>query len=205
VTAPAIPSGFRLLPARLDEGEQLELVKAVARIAEAAPFVRPITPGGQPMSVLQTGCGPLSWITDRKGYRYEPAHPATGQPWPPMPPLLAELWAELCDAETRADACLINRYDGDARMGLHRDTDEADFAFPVLSISLGDTAMFRLGGLARSDPTRSFRLASGDVMILAGASRLAHHGVDRILAGSSRLVPGGGRLNLTLRRARPAA
>jgi alkylated DNA repair protein (DNA oxidative demethylase) len=119
-----------------------------------------------------------------------------------MPALLEQLWAELCDADTPADACLINRYDAGARMGLHRDTDEADFGLPVLSISLGDTAIFRLGGLARGAPTRSFRLASGDVVVLGGDARLAYHGVDRILPGSSRLVPGGGRINLTLRRAR---
>jgi len=203
VISPAVPTGFRLLPGRLDARQQLKLVQAVDSIAQAAPFIRPLTPGGKPMSVLQTGCGPLTWITDRKGYRYEPVHRTTGRPWPPMPSLLLQLWAELCDAGTPADACLINRYDAGARMGLHRDTDEAEFVFPVLSISLGDTAIFRIGGLSRTDPTRSLRLASGDVVVLGGDARLAYHGVDRILPGSSRLVPGGGRINLTLRRALP--
>jgi len=163
-----------------------------------------VTPGGRPMSVEMTNLGPLGWITDPAGYRYEPHHPLTGTRWPPIPPSLLALWAELCDAATPADACLVNRYDARAKMGLHRDYDEADFGFPVLSVSLGDTALFRIGGLARSDPTATLKLASGDVVVLGGAARRAYHGVDRILAGSSRLIPGGGRINLTLRRARPA-
>jgi len=156
------------------------------------------------MSVEQTCLGPFGWVTDAGGYRYEPRHPLTGRPWPAMPQMLQALWAELGDAATPADACLVNRYGPGARMGLHRDVDEADFGFPVLSISLGDTAIFRIGGRSRADPTASVRLASGDVCVLAGEARLAYHGVDRILAGSSRLAPGGGRINLTLRRARPA-
>jgi alkylated DNA repair protein (DNA oxidative demethylase) len=156
------------------------------------------------MSVAMTNFGALGWVTDARGYRYEPKDPATGRPWPPMPALLLELWSELCDCETPADACLVNVYDAAARMGLHRDADEADFRFPVLSVSLGDTAVFRFGGLTRSDPTRQVRLASGDVCLLTGEARLAYHGVDRILAGSSRLIEGGGRINLTLRRAAPA-
>jgi alkylated DNA repair protein (DNA oxidative demethylase) len=197
--------GFRLLPGRLSPDEQAALAREVLAAAEDAPFHVQSTPGGKPMSVETTGLGPLSWVTDRLGYRYEPRHPLTGRPWPPMPPILRTLWAELADAQVPADACLVNLYRPGARMGLHRDEDEADFGFPVLSISLGDTALFRIGGLSRKDPTRSVRLASGDVCLLAGDSRLAYHGVDRIIPGSSRLIPGGGRLNLTLRRARPAA
>lgn len=196
--------GFRLLPGRLSADEQARLVEAVFAAAEAAPFHVQSTPGGKPMSVETTGLGPLSWVTDRLGYRYEPRHPLTGRPWPPMPTMLQDLWAELADPGVPADACLVNLYRPGAKMGLHRDEDEADFAFPVLSVSLGDTALFRLGGLSRKDPTRSVRLASGDVCLLSDAARLAYHGIDRIIPGSSRLVPGGGRLNLTLRRARPA-
>lgn len=195
-------SGFTLLPGRLDATAQARLVDAVLAAAAEAPFHRQLTPGGKPMGVQNTGMGPLSWVTDARGYRYEPNHPLTGRPWPPMPQILQTLWAELVDARVPADACLVNLYREGAKMGLHRDEDEADFRFPVLSVSLGDTAVFRLGGLKRTDPTRSVRLASGDVCLLAGASRLAFHGVDRILNGSSRLVPGGGRINLTLRRAR---
>lgn len=197
-------SGFRLLPGRLDAASQTALVAEVLAAAEQAPFHRQVTPGGKPMSVEMTGLGQLSWVTDARGYRYEPAHPLTGQAWPAMPKVLLDLWTELADAAVPPDSCLVNRYGDRAKMGLHRDEDEADYGFPVLSVSLGDTAIFRLGGLKRTDPTRSFRLASGDVCLLAGESRLAYHGVDRIIPGSSRVVPGGGRLNLTLRRAAPA-
>jgi alkylated DNA repair protein (DNA oxidative demethylase) len=175
----------------------------LAALKAAAPY-RPVTPGGKPMSVMMSNLGPLGWVTDVEGgYRYQSAHPVTGAPWPPIPTLLLDLWSELADPETPPDACLVNLYDANARMSLHQDRDESDFAFPVLSVSLGDTALFRIGGIKRSDPTRSVRLASGDVCLLAGEARLFHHGVDRILAGSSRLLPGGGRMNLTLRRARP--
>ncbi|MDP1737354.1 MAG: alpha-ketoglutarate-dependent dioxygenase AlkB [Caulobacter sp.] len=197
-------SGFTLLPGRLDRTAQEALMGEVLTAARAAPFHRQVTPGGKPMSVEMTGLGPLSWITDAGGYRYEPTHPLTGEPWPSMPAILRDLWVELADVAVPADACLVNLYREGARMGLHRDEDEADFRFPVLSVSLGDTAIFRIGGLKRTDPTRSVRLASGDVCLLAGQARLAFHGVDRIVSGSSRLVPGGGRINLTLRRARPA-
>lgn len=195
-------SGFTLLPGRLDRAAQSALVDAVLTAARIAPFHRQVTPGGKAMSVETTGLGPLSWITDAGGYRYEPLHPLTGQPWPPMPAVLRDLWSELADADVPADACLVNLYRAGAKMGLHRDEDEADFRFPVLSVSLGDTAVFRIGGLKRTDATRSVRLASGDVCLLAGEARLAFHGVDRVIPGSSALIPGGGRINLTLRRAR---
>jgi alkylated DNA repair protein (DNA oxidative demethylase) len=195
--------GFRYLPARLGPDLQRQLTDDVLALTASAPFYRPITPGGKPMSVAMTNLGPLGWVTDAGGYRYQPTHPQTGAPWPPIPPTLLELWAELCDAVTPPDCCLVNRYDAAARMGLHRDNDEADFRFPVLSVSLGDTALFRLGGLKRADPTGQLRLASGDVCVLGGPARRAYHGVDRILAGSSRIIPGGGRINLTLRRAAP--
>jgi len=151
--------------------------------------------------VLQTSFGPLGWVTDRAGYRYEANHPETGRPWPPMPADLANIWRQYTGDAPAPDSCLINLYRGQARMGLHQDADEADMAAPVLSISLGDTAVFRLGGTHRGDRSQTLRLASGDICLLAGASRRAFHGVDRIIAGSSRLVAGGGRINLTLRRA----
>jgi alkylated DNA repair protein (DNA oxidative demethylase) len=197
-------AGFQLFPGRLGDAAQRELVDEVEVLSRQAPPYRPVTPGGKAMSVSMTNFGPLGWVTDARGYRYEPTHPITGARWPPIPARLLALWAELCDAATPPDACLVNRYDAAAKMGLHRDYDEADFAFPVLSVSLGDTAIFRLGGVKRTDPTGQLRLASGDVCVLGGEARLAYHGVDRILAGSSRLIPGGGRINLTLRRARPA-
>lgn len=175
------------------------VAEIMASLVEAPPY-RPVTPGGRPFSVRMSNFGPLGWVSDRAGYRYQAAHPETGRPWPSIPPLLLDLWRELADPDQSPDACLVNLYDGGARMGLHQDRDEADLAAPVLSISLGDTAVFRIGP-AKGGRTRSFRLASGDVCMLAGEARLARHGVDRILAGSSQLIPGGGRINLTLRRA----
>ncbi len=197
-------TGFRLLPGRLSPEAQSQLLAQVLAGAEQAPFVHQVTPGGKPMSVAMTSFGPLGWTTDARGYRYEPRHPSTGQPWPDIPQVLLDLWSELADPQVPPDACLINFYDARAKMALHQDRDEADFQFPVLSVSLGDTAVFRIGGLKRSDPTHSMKLSSGDVCLLAGEARLLHHGVDRILAGSSRRIPGGGRIPLTLRRARPA-
>jgi DNA oxidative demethylase len=194
-------NGFRLFPTGLDPAAQTRLVEQVLAASIEAPFYRPVTPGGKAMSVLQTSFGPLGWVTDRAGYRYEPAHPQTGQSWPPMPDELVDIWWRYAGDAAAPDSCLINLYRGEARMGLHQDADELDFSVPVLSISLGDTAVFRLGGETRSEPTRTLRLSSGDVCLLAGPARRAYHGVDRILAGSSRLVPGGGRINLTMRRA----
>lgn len=162
---------------------------------------------GKPFSVMMSNCGPLGWVSDRGGgYRYEPRHPQTGELWPAIPERLIDIWKDIAAYGRRPEACLINHYDPKAKMGLHQDRDEADVDAPVVSISLGDTAMFRLGGTSRKDPTRSFRLAGGDVMVLEGASRLAFHGVDRTLPGSSTsldrfhdLFPHGGRINLTMR------
>ncbi|ALL11881.1 alpha-ketoglutarate-dependent dioxygenase AlkB [Caulobacter henricii] len=193
--------GLDLWPGLLTPTAQSALVATVLAAAEAAPFDHYETASGQAMSVGMTSLGALGWVSDRTGYRYAGQHPATGRPWPAMPGVLLDLWAQLGDPEVPADACLVNLYRGTARMGLHQDRDEADPRFPVLSISLGDTAVFRFGGTARKDPTRSLKLASGDVLRLSGPARMAFHGVDRVIAGSSSLVPGGGRINLTLRRA----
>lgn len=193
-------SGFRLWPEALCFSDQVELVKTVLVAAETAPFYRPTTPGGRPFSVEMTNLGPLGWVSDAAGYRYQPHHPVTGAPWPPMHPMLIALWNRLTGWPEPPDACLVNLYRPGARMGLHQDKDEQDLSAPVLSVSLGDTAVFRFGP-AGGGPTQSVRLASGDVCALTGAARLARHGVDRILPGSSSLIPGGGRLNLTLRRA----
>lgn len=198
-TQTSVP-GFRLWPAALDIDAQKTLLDQVLTAAEDAPFYRPVTPGGRPFSVEMTGMGPLAWVSDRLGYRYQPTHPVTDAPWPPMPQALLDLWDALTGWPVPPDACLVNLYRLDAKMGLHQDRDEADLSAPVLSVSLGDTAMFRIGP-AEGGRTRSLKLASGDVCALTGPARLARHGIDRLLAGSSRLVPGGGRINLTLRRA----
>ena len=191
--------GFRLWPEALSVVEQTALVAEVLAAVERAPLYRPITPGGKPLSVRMTNLGPLGWVTGRAGYRYQATHPETGRPWPPIPARLTDLWSEMLGAAA-PDACLVNLYGADARMGLHQDRDEIDLTAPVLSVSLGDEAVLRIGPPGRG-PTRTFRLRSGDVCALTGPARLARHGIDRVLAGSSARVPGGGRLNLTLRRA----
>jgi DNA oxidative demethylase len=151
-----------------------------------------------------TNCGSLGWVSDAAGYRYQPTHPTTGCPWPAIPDLALRAWRDLVGNAPTPEACLINLYAPAARMGLHQDRDEKDFSAPVLSLSLGDTCLFRVGGTRRSDPTRSFRLTSGDAVVLGGGARLAFHGVDRILPGTSTLLPEGGRINLTLRRVHPS-
>jgi alkylated DNA repair protein (DNA oxidative demethylase) len=195
-----VPDGLCVVPGYLDRSAQQALLAAMREVVRQAPLYTPHVPSGKPMSVRMTNCGPLGWITDARGYRYEPTHPETGLPWPPMPELVQRAWTELAQYPHPPQACLINFYDATARMGLHQDRDEEDFAAPVVSLSLGDTCLFRIGGTKRGDPTRSLRLASGDAVVLGGNARLAFHGVDRILPGTSTLLPGGGRINLTLRR-----
>ena len=185
----------------LDRPAQEALLAAIRAVIAAAPLFTPRMPRtGKPFSVRMTNCGPLGWVSDAAGYRYQPFHPDTRRPWPAMPQALLALWTAYAGGAPPPEACLINVYDASARMSLHQDRDEDDLTAPVLSLSLGDTCVFRIGGTARTDPTRSVRLASGDVLVLGGPSRLAFHGVDRVIAGSSSLIDGGGRINLTLRR-----
>ena len=194
-------SGLKIVPGYLDRDAQGALLDALRDIFRQAPVYTPRMPNtGKPMSVRMTNCGPLGWMTDERGYRYEPVHPETGAPWPPMPGIVLDAWRALAGYPHPPEACLINVYGPAARMGLHQDRDEQDFAAPVVSLSIGDTCLFRIGGTRREDPTRSFRLASGDALVLGGEARLAFHGVDRIMPGTSTLLPEGGRINLTLRR-----
>lgn len=190
--------GFRLWRGLLDRPAQEALVDALRQVAAAAPFYTPVTPGGRQMSVRMTSAGRLGWVTDRRGYRYEPRHPS-GAVWPPIPPAVLALWHGLTGLERAPDCCLVNFYGEGARMGLHQDRDEGDFSYPVLSVSLGDEALFRVGGVDKPAPTESFWLKSGDVLVMGGAARLAWHGVDRVRHGSSTLLPQGGRINLTCR------
>ena len=193
---------------QLDRAAQMALLDAVAEVLAAAPLYRPVMPRtGKPLSVRMSNCGPLGWVTDISGYRYQPTHPRTGAPWPAIPDMLLDIWARHSACPAPPQACLINHYGAGARMGLHQDRDEDDLAAPVLSVSLGDEARFRLGGLKRPDPTETFVLRSGDVMMLSGDTRLAFHGIDRVWPGSDALLArypdlfaDGGRLNLTLRR-----
>ena len=197
----AFPPGFRHLQGLLDGDAQAGLLTEVLRAVEGAGWFQPTMPrSGRPLSVAMCNLGPLGWVADRAGYRYQPRHPDTGAPWPALPSTLLDLWHRVAAYPLPPEACLVNLYRAGAKMGLHQDRDEADLAAPVLSVSLGDDALFRLGGSTRSDPTRSMLLRSGDVVILGGDARLCFHGIDRVLPGTSALVPGGGRINLTLRR-----
>lgn len=199
---PSLVEGLKYLPGHLDRLAQEKVVELVRQVVSAAPLYVPVMPGtGKPMSVRMTNCGSLGWVTDKeRGYRYQDTHPLTGNPWPAMPTEILALWNELSGHPKPPQACLINFYADDARMGLHQDKDETDFSAPVVSLSLGNTCLFRVGGLNRKDPTRSFRLSSGDVVVLGGPSRLCFHGVDRIYPNTSTLLKNGGRINLTLRR-----
>ena len=194
--------GLEYLPGKLGQKQQVALLRALRVVMDEAPLFTPTMPrSGKPMSVCMTNCGPLGWVTDKElGYRYQAAHPVTGRPWPAMPQMLLDLWQEVARYEAPPEACLVNYYACGAKMGLHQDKDEEDFDAPVLSVSLGDSAIFLVGGRSRRDPTRKFELKSGDVVVLGGEDRLAFHGIDRVLAGTSDLLPEGGRLNLTLRR-----
>ena len=196
--------GLLYLPGFFDRAEQAILVDDVRRAAAHAPLFTPRMPRtGKPFSVRMTNCGRLGWVSDAQGgYRYQASHPETGAPWPAIPALAMRAWDEGGYAAP-PEACLVNFYDATARMGLHQDRDEAAMDAPVVSISLGDSCVFRYGGQARGAPTRSTKLHSGDVVIIGGESRLCFHGVDRLLPGSSTLLPAGGRINLTLRRVTP--
>ncbi|OHV80826.1 alpha-ketoglutarate-dependent dioxygenase AlkB [Rhizobium sp. LCM 4573] len=198
----SLANGIRHLPGYLDRAAQEHLVELVRGVVAGAPLYVPEMPGtGKPMSVRMTNCGALGWVTDKeRGYRYQPAHPVTGNPWPPIPGELLDLWEELSGYSKPPEACLVNFYSDDAKMGLHQDKDETDLEAPVVSVSLGNACLFRVGGLSRKDSTGSFRLSSGDIVILGGEGRLAFHGVDRIYPGTSTLLKNGGRINLTLRR-----
>ena len=202
----ALPDGVRFYPAVFDAAAQVKLLEAIRNVVKAAPLFTPIMPKtGVAMSVRMTNCGELGWVTDKQnGYRYQSTHPVTGKLWPAMPDQLIALWQQLSDYTALPEACLINFYDERAKMGLHQDRDEQDFAAPVISVSLGDDARFRIGGVARGGKTHSLMLRSGDVVVFGGPSRLAFHGIDRIYPDTSTLLPKGGRINLTLRRVRAA-
>jgi DNA oxidative demethylase len=192
---------MRLLSGYLSLDQQRLLVSDIRGILEVAPMFSPAMPrSGSPYSVRMSNCGSLGWLSDRQGYRYTPVHPVTNRPWPAMPDSVLEVWRRTTGVAYPPQACLINYYGPNAKLGLHRDEDEEARGAPILSISLGDTALFRVGGPERKSPSRSLRLSSGDVVVLEGPSRSWFHGVDRIFPGTSRLLPEGGRFNLTLRR-----
>ncbi|MEO0701378.1 MAG: alpha-ketoglutarate-dependent dioxygenase AlkB [Pseudomonadota bacterium] len=196
-------NGATVYPRFLDEAEQATLVTAVRGIVAQAPLFHPQTARGQKMSVRMTSAGTLGWVSDRAGYRYQAHHPR-GAPWPAIPDPVLNVWRDVSGVDRDPDCCLVNYYAPTARMGLHQDRDEAEFDWPVVSISLGDDGLFRIATPEARSPSRSVWLRSGDVVVLAGASRMAYHGIDRIKAGTSTLLDKDGRLNLTLRVAGPS-
>lgn len=200
-----LDEGLLHFPAYFDRSEQEALLDSIRDVVSAAPLFIPVMPRtGRPMSVRMTNCGSLGWMTDKEnGYRYQMTHPETGRSWPPIPEKLLDLWRDISGVAQDPEACLVNFYDDAASMGLHQDRDEINLEAPVVSVSLGNSCLFRIGGLNRNDPTRSLKLESGDVFVLAGKSRLRFHGVDRIYPSTSTLLKNGGRINLTLRRVNP--
>ncbi|WP_336487993.1 alpha-ketoglutarate-dependent dioxygenase AlkB [Methylobacterium nigriterrae] len=209
--AVALAPGLIHHPGYLDGDAQAALAGQLAAALRLAPPYTPRMPRtGRPFSVRMTNCGPLGWVSDEAGYRYQPTHPETGEPWPAIPGIARAAWDALARCAAPPEACLVNLYAPTARMGLHQDRDEAALDAPVLSLSLGAAALFRYGGLRRGDPTRSVRLDPGDALVIGGPSRLMHHGIDRVLPAGTDLLaaraprpaflPAGGRCNLTLRR-----
>lgn len=182
----------------LDHEAQGQVVEDIRGVAEQAPLFSPMTPYGKPMRVKMTSAGKYGWYSDRRGYRYERQHP-DGQGWPAIPESVLGIWRRLVSDARLPDCCLVNFYSEEARMGMHQDRDEADFGWPVLSVSLGDEGLFRIGNATRGGKTQSVWLRSGDVVVMGGEARLLYHGLDKIRFGTSSLLPKGGRINLTLR------
>lgn len=200
-TAPiTLIPGMILLPGAAGD----DLLGAALEIADLAPPRRMMTPMGKPMSAALTNCGALGWVSDETGYRYSPLDPESGLPWPAMPAMLGDFAAQIAAAagfaEFAPDACLVNLYEPGTKMGLHQDRDERDFAQPIVSVSFGASAVFRVGGLKRRDPSTTITLHHGDVIVFGGPARRVHHGIDRIHAGQHERL-GAKRLNLTFRKA----
>jgi len=194
---PDIP-GVMLHSGYLGRPAQDALARALRDVVAKAPLFSPMTPWGKPMKVRMTSAGSHGWVSDRRGYRYEPLHP-NGTPWPQIPASVLKIWEDVSNCARAPECCLLNYYGDAVKMGMHQDKDEVDFSAPVVSISLGDTAKFRIGGVKRGGPTTSLMLKSGDVLVMGGPARMAYHGIDRIEFGSSDLLLKGGRINLTLR------
>ena len=182
----------------LTAAQQSELVEALRGVIRSAPLFSPETPYGKRMSVQMTSAGSFGWFSDKTGYRYVDRHP-NGTPWPAIPDQAMSVWKAVSGVDRLPECCLINYYRDGTKMGLHQDRDEADFSMPVVSVSLGDSGLFRIGNLTRGGKTESVWLESGDVVVMSGEARLTYHGVDRIRFGSSTLLPKGGRINLTMR------
>jgi len=191
-------NGVAVFKGLLDRAGQEAMTGDLRALAREAPFRQYTTPSGARMSARMTGAGERAWMSDRAGYRYDPAQP-DGRRWPAIPETVLDVWRAVSGTDRLPDSCLVNFYGEGAKMGMHQDKDEAELDWPVVSISLGDAALFRVGGLTRRGQTESVWLESGDVAVLVGAARLAYHGIDSIRFGSSTLLPDGGRINVTLR------
>lgn len=202
---PSFPDGFQWLQQYFDADRQRDLLVSIRDVIATTPLYRPTMPRtGKPFSIQMTNCGPLGWVSDKYGgYRYQATHPSTGRPWPAIPGQLLDLWSAVSGFPAAPEACLINYYEPSNKMGSHTDSDEQTFEAPVVSISLGSDATFHIGGLKRSGPKQRIRIASGDVVVMGGASRVMYHGIDRVFPGTSTLLPDGCRINLTLRRVTP--
>jgi alkylated DNA repair protein (DNA oxidative demethylase) len=213
-SVPEALNDFLLLRGFFDRCEQARLVAACDEVAAAAPFITPTMADGRPFRVEMTNAGEWGWLSDRTGYRYAREHPETGRPWPPPPEALidaarAAVRAALGTVSAgryRPQCFLINRYAaGRGRLGLHRDQDERDRTQPIVTLSLGADAIFLAGGATRKSPVARIALASGDVVVMAGPSRMAYHGIDRVLAMPAAPTAAGGRLSVTMRRVDPVA
>ena len=200
VTPPptAVIRGVKVFQGFLNRGAQEDLIAQIRDVVARAPLFSPMTPYGRPMSVRMTSAGQLGWIADRSGYRYSDTHP-NGTSWADIPPLALSVWDAVAGADRAPECCLINLYRDAAKMGLHQDRDESDVSYPVVSVSLGDDGLFRIGNLTRGGTTESIWLSSGDVVVMGGDARLVYHGIDKTRAKSSTLLAGGGRINLTMR------
>lgn len=181
--------------------ESLAVIAGLRRVVRHSPLYTPSMKTGSPYSIQMTNCGRAGWISDSLGYRYARRHPVTGRPWMPIPDELVAAARRLAGPDFDPDCCLINLYRGrHARLGLHRDLDEGDDSKPIVSFSFGDSCEFVIGGPKKTDPQDHILLQSGDAVLFGGSRRLAWHGVTRIFPGTSDLLDGGGRINLTLRQ-----
>ena len=193
-----IIKGIDYFPRFLNKEVLDDILQDIEGAVKLAPFLTPTMPKtGKSFSVKITNMGDFGWVSDKKdGYRYQKYHPVNNRKWPKISNNIIEIWQKLTGLEVKPDCCLINYYDLNAKMGLHIDNDEKNFSYPVLSISIGASALFRFAGLKRSDPSKSIKLHNGDVIILSGPARLIYHGIDKIYKDTNMDY----RINLTLRK-----
>jgi DNA alkylation damage repair protein AlkB len=198
--------GLHLFQHTLALEDQRRVWKVCRALADGAvPMYTPTVRGGKKMSVGMLCLG-QHW--NALTYGYEKTR--TDFDGLEVPPIPAELEAIATSAAAgagftmRPDICIMNFYDQESRMGVHQDKDESreslEAGVPIVSVSIGDTARFVVGGLSRRDPMRPLMLRSGDIIVMGGPSRLRFHGVTRILPGTAPEGTGPGRFNLTFRQ-----